>query len=91
MRCALGPVSSIFSSYSVSLSFNHVFLAIVHGFGIAVRRSDHLLEPGLMPFAVGVNNHRQFILFVATLVIGIILFDYLTWACKYLIDYSQPI
>lgn len=29
---------------------------------------------------VGVNNHRQFLLFVTTLVIGIILFDYLTFA-----------
>ncbi|KAI0341166.1 zf-DHHC-domain-containing protein [Trametopsis cervina] len=29
---------------------------------------------------VGVNNHRQFLLFVITLVIGIILFDYLTYA-----------
>ncbi|TFY55440.1 hypothetical protein EVJ58_g8245 [Rhodofomes roseus] len=29
---------------------------------------------------VGVNNHRQFLLFVTTLVIGIILFDYLTYA-----------
>lgn len=31
---------------------------------------------------VGMNNHRQFILFVTTLVIGIILFDYLTYACQ---------
>jgi palmitoyltransferase len=29
---------------------------------------------------VGSNNHRQFVLFVTTLVIGIILFDYLTFA-----------
>ncbi|KAL5478760.1 AKR1 [Sanghuangporus weigelae] len=29
---------------------------------------------------VGVNNHRQFILFVSTLVVGVILFDYLTYA-----------
>jgi len=29
---------------------------------------------------VGANNHRQFILFVTTLVIGIVLFDYLTYA-----------
>ncbi|KAG7087803.1 hypothetical protein E1B28_013744 [Marasmius oreades] len=28
---------------------------------------------------VGVNNHRQFVLFVNMLVIGIVLFDYLTW------------
>jgi hypothetical protein len=32
---------------------------------------------------VGLNNHRQFIIFVTALVIGICLFDYLTWACKY--------
>lgn len=32
---------------------------------------------------VGVNNHRQFLLFVLTLVIGIVLFDYLTYACKF--------
>ncbi|KAI0087499.1 ankyrin [Irpex rosettiformis] len=29
---------------------------------------------------VGVNNHRQFLLFVMTLVVGIITFDYLTYA-----------
>ncbi|KAH9996401.1 DHHC palmitoyltransferase-domain-containing protein [Russula compacta] len=29
---------------------------------------------------VGLNNHRQFIIFVTALVIGIFLFDYLTWA-----------
>ncbi|OCH90139.1 zf-DHHC-domain-containing protein [Obba rivulosa] len=29
---------------------------------------------------IGVNNHRQFLLFVTTLVIGILLFDYLTYA-----------
>nr|GAT47946.1 palmitoyltransferase akr1 [Mycena chlorophos] len=29
---------------------------------------------------VGANNHRQFIIFVSTLVIGVILFDYLTYA-----------
>jgi len=28
---------------------------------------------------VGVNNHRQFVLFVATLVIGVMLFDYLAY------------
>ena len=33
--------------------------------------------------AVGINNHRQFLLFVTTLVTGIILFDYLTYACKF--------
>ena len=31
---------------------------------------------------VGANNHRQFLLFVTTLVIGIILFDYLSYECK---------
>ncbi|KAI5115998.1 hypothetical protein M0805_009257 [Coniferiporia weirii] len=35
---------------------------------------------------VGVNNHRQFILFVTTLVIGIILFDYLAYAYFSTID-----
>lgn len=29
---------------------------------------------------VGVNNHRQFVIFVSTLVLGIIVFDYLTFA-----------
>ncbi len=41
-----------------------------------------LFELGLTPFPVGLNNHRQFIIFVTALVIGIILFDYLTWACE---------
>ncbi len=40
---------------------------------------------GLMRFPVGVNNHRQFIVFVTALVIGIVMFDYLTLACKYLL------
>lgn len=31
---------------------------------------------------VGVNNHRQFIVFVSTLVFGIIVFDYLAWQCQ---------
>jgi palmitoyltransferase ZDHHC13/17 len=30
-------------------------------------------------FLVGLNNHRQFILFITTLVVGIILFDYLVY------------
>lgn len=30
---------------------------------------------------MGSNNHRQFVLFVSTLVVGIVLFDYLTYAC----------
>jgi len=29
---------------------------------------------------VGVNNHRQFLIFVSTLVVGVCLFDYLTYA-----------
>jgi palmitoyltransferase ZDHHC13/17 len=39
---------------------------------------------------VGANNHRQFILFITNLVIGIILFDYLTFACTctFHIDYA---
>lgn len=31
---------------------------------------------------VGANNHRQFLLFVTTLVIGIVLFDYLSYECE---------
>lgn len=30
---------------------------------------------------VGVNNHRQFVMFVTMLVLGIVLFDYLSFAC----------
>lgn len=42
-----------------------------------------MFEPGFTHPLVGLNNHRQFIIFVTALVIGICLFDYLTWACKY--------
>ena len=36
----------------------------------------------LIEITVGMNNHRQFLLFVTTLVIGVCLFDYLTYACQ---------
>ncbi|KAJ3809041.1 hypothetical protein EV368DRAFT_20286, partial [Lentinula lateritia] len=34
----------------------------------------------------GANNHRQFVLFLLNLVIGIITFIYLTYQCKYLFN-----
>jgi palmitoyltransferase ZDHHC13/17 len=37
------------------------------------------------------GNHRQFVLFVLTLVIGIVLFDYLSYACKRIIQYLQAL
>jgi hypothetical protein len=39
--------------------------------------------PILMQFVVGANNHRQFLLFVSTLVIDIVLFDYLVYECMF--------
>lgn len=56
----------------------------VHGYGIAVNTNNSCDKRRFMFFAVGMNNHRQFVLFVTTLVIGIILFDYLTYACEFL-------
>ena len=58
-------------------------LVIARGCGIAV--SVHLAlsqcSCSEQRLAVGVNNHRQFLLFVMTLVLGIILFDYLPFEC----------
>jgi len=34
-------------------------------------------------FPVGLNNHRQFLIFVVTLVVGVCLFDYLTYECTF--------
>lgn len=45
-----------------------------------VARSKALI---LLFFAVGSGNHRQFLLFVATLVAGISLFDALAVACEF--------
>ncbi|KAG6915477.1 hypothetical protein DXG01_011308 [Tephrocybe rancida] len=42
--------------------------------------SDNTITAIVRGYEVGANNHRQFVLFVTTLVIGIILFDYLTYA-----------
>lgn len=39
---------------------------------------------------IGVNNHRQFIVFVASLVVGILIFVYLTFACKF-VDCSRKL
>ncbi|KAL0566951.1 palmitoyltransferase akr1 [Marasmius crinis-equi] len=41
--------------------------------------SDGELKSIIEDLAMGVNNHRQFVLFVLMLVIGIGLFDYLVW------------
>lgn len=58
--------------------------AIVPGSGTAVCHPARL-HPGrlLKESVVGANNHRQFLIFVFTLVIGILLFDYLTFACMF--------
>jgi hypothetical protein len=74
----------IFSSFSWP-NPNQFSLASVTalGFGIAVCCTLSLgwnLRSRII-FLVGSNNHRQFVLFITTLVIGIVLFDYLTYAC----------
>lgn len=54
----------------------------VLGYGIVV--SVYLncrFYPALNDPLVGANNHRQFVLFVLTLVFGIVIFDYLTYKC----------
>ena len=61
--------------------FSDCLLVIVHGSGIAVSFSVHPCFPNSNQ-TVGVNNHRQFIIFVSSLVISIMLFDYLVYACK---------
>ncbi|KAJ7057663.1 DHHC palmitoyltransferase-domain-containing protein [Mycena amicta] len=38
---------------------------------------------------VGANNHRQFVIFVSTLVVGVVLFDYLTYAFFSSLDLSS--
>ncbi|KAI0274137.1 hypothetical protein BGY98DRAFT_995682 [Russula aff. rugulosa BPL654] len=47
--------------------------------GKCVARSDHHC-PWVWNCGAWAQNHRQFIIFVTSLVVGIILFDYLTWA-----------
>lgn len=58
--------------------------ATAHGYGIVVSVSgSHSLSFLIRTHfvLVGVNNHRQFVIFVTTLVLGICLFDYLSYAC----------
>lgn len=60
-------------------------VAIVLGFGIVVSPLSVCIRFKSSPLRlVGVNNHRQFMLFVLTLVAGIILFGYLVYSCDYL-------
>lgn len=60
---------------------------IVRGYGtvvsvVEIHNLSFLTHPSLI--LVGVNNHRQFVIFVTTLVLGIALFDYLSYACTFL-------
>jgi len=69
-------------------------VVIVRGYGTAVSVSG-FNDPGFLTHAlmvlVGVNNHRQFVIFVTTLVLGIGLFDYLSYACTSLLrPLSEP-
>lgn len=84
-RCIARSDQFVDTPLYVHLNINKLPLtpATALGFGIVVR--SHVCPSTIVRlciiFAVGANNHRQFILFITTLVIGIILFDYLAYAC----------
>ena len=76
--------SECFSFYRLRDSFLFAAQVIVPGSGIVVRAEQGTDSQNIhtnIPLLVGYKNHRQFILFVSTLVMGIVLFDYLSFAC----------
>jgi len=75
----------LLTPYPWLLTIVFFFPVTVHGFGIAVCSVTSPPNRSHVNyfFSVGLNNHRQFILFVSTLVGGVMVFDYLTYACMY--------
>lgn len=75
---------SKFSRVGTEVGADSASTAIVHGYGIAVSASPLVSDrPCSGICLVGSGNHRQFLLFVGALVVGISLFDALAVSCEF--------